>query len=262
MTTKVALIQLDVSETASSADRHRRVAELVQSAAGAQVQFVLLPELWPGGAFNTEYMRSGDVDFATFADSMSTIARVNQVWLHAGSDVELSADGHRYNTSIIFNPEGDEVARYRKLHLWGGADGEAAVLSAGDGPLVVDSPLGRTGITTCYELRFPELYRAQVANGAQTYLVVAGWPDARIEHWRTLLQARAIENQAWVLGVNCVGQHCGVTMGGFSAVVSPQGHVVAQAQGTTEEILLADVDVAAVTQWREKFRWLSDRRQY
>ncbi|MBU6213271.1 MAG: carbon-nitrogen family hydrolase [Actinomycetales bacterium] len=259
---KVALIQLEVGDTADRADREERVASLVRTAASGGAQFVMLPELWPMGAFNTEHMRSSTSDLAGFINSMSVIARANRVWLHAGSDVEVLPGGTRYNTAAVFNPEGDLVSTYRKLHLWGGAEGEAAVLSAGDAPLQVQTPLGPTGVTTCYELRFPELYRALVDQGAQAYLVVAGWPQARVEHWRTLLRARAIENQAWVLGVNCVGTHAGVTMGGYSAVISPRGEVIAEASADAEEIIYADLDPEAVTQWRAKFGWLADRRTY
>jgi predicted amidohydrolase len=262
MTTKVALIQLAVNETDSRADREERVGSLVRSAADNGAQFVVLPELWPMGAFNTEHMRTSTNDFQGFINGMSNIAVANNVWLHAGSDVEVTADGQRYNTAIMINPQGELVAKYRKLHLWGGAEGEAGVLSPGDAPLILATPLGNTGVTTCYELRFPELYRALVDKGAQTYLVVAGWPEARVEHWRALLRARAIENQAWVLGANCVGTHDGVTMGGYSAVISPRGEVLAEGSADGEEILYAEVDLDAVTQWRSKFNWLGDRRSY
>ena len=263
MSTKVALIQLAVNGNESREERDGRVALLLMSAVAKGAQFVVLPELWSMGAFNTEYMRtSSSSSFEFFRHSLSGYALACRVWLHAGSDVEIATDGKRYNTSILANPDGDVVATYRKLHLWGGAEGEAGVLSAGDSPLILDTPLGRTGITTCYELRFPELYRALVDKGAQTYLVVAGWPQARIEHWRTLLRARAIENQAWVVGVNCVGTHDGVTMGGYSTVVSPRGDVVAEGSADGEEIVYADIDLDAVTKWRSKFNWLGDRRSY
>ena len=262
MSIKVALVQLEVSDSQSQPDREQRVIDLVREAAASGAVMVLLPELWPMGAFNTEHMRTSTSEFQGFVNAMSVIARAHHVWLHAGSDVENTADGQRYNTSVLFNPDGEVMATYRKLHLWGGAEGEAGVLSAGESLLTVDSPLGLTGVTTCYELRFPELFRALVDRGAQAYLVVAGWPQTRVEHWRTLLKARAIENQAWVLGVNCVGTHNGVTMGGYSAVVSPRGEVVAEGSSDCEEIVYAEVDPSAVDAWRAKFRWLADRRGY
>lgn len=263
MITKVGLVQLQVSDTQTIGVRRRQAAKLIRAAASDGADVVILPELWPTGAFDTDAMNERVYsDFDEFVRFGGETAAAAGVWLHAGSDVEVTAEGRRYNTSVMFNPKGSEVARYRKMHLWGGAEGEAGVLSSGDAPLVVQSPLGFTGVTTCYELRFPELYRVLVDQGAKSYIVVAGWPQTRVEHWRTLLRARAIENQAWVLGVNCVGTHAGVRMGGFSAVVSPQGEVVAEASGEREEMLLVDVDMDLVTQWRSKFRWLDDRRSY
>jgi len=263
MTVKVALIQCEVSDADSAQHRRQKIRNLVLQAAGSGAQMVLLPELWPNGAFNVGAMSQQQRgDFESFRAFICDLAREAGVWLHGGSDTEVTADGQRYNTSVLADAAGVLVSTYRKMHLWGGDAGEAAVLSAGEELLVVDSPLGTTGVTTCYELRFPELYRALVDQGVMAYVVAAGWPVARIEHWRVLAQARAIENQAWLLAVNCVGTHDGVQMGGRSVVVSPQGAVIAEASGDSEEILFAEVDSSAAEQWRAKFGWLKDRRSY
>ncbi len=261
MSVKVALVQLEVSDTQTRADREQRIIDVVREAAAAGATCVLLPELWPMGAFNTEYMSSPDAaDLRSFEDFASGLARSAGVWLHAGSAVEVTEDGRRFNTAVIVDADGEVTARYRKQYLWGGDEGEAAVLAAGDEKLALDTPLGLTGITTCYELRFPELFRSLVDRGVQSYVVVAGWPQVRVEHWRTLLRARAIENQAWVLGVNCVGTHNGVQMGGYSAVISPRGEVLVEASSAREEVVYADIDLAQVAQWRDKFGWLADRK--
>lgn len=263
MSTKVALVQCEVSDSATPTQRRERVREFVLQASAAGAQVVVLPELWVNGAFNVDAMKLQTAeDFAVFRNFVSSLAREAGVWLHGGSDTDVSEQGQRFNTSVVADSDGSIVAEYRKLHLWGGDAGEAAVLGAGQAPLALDSPLGSTGVTTCYELRFPELYRVLVDAGVHAYLVVAGWPVQRIAHWRILLQARAIENQAWVVAVNCVGTHDGVMMGGFSAVVDPQGNVVAEASGAAEEILYADIDPAAADSWRAKFAWLKDRRTY
>jgi predicted amidohydrolase len=132
-------------------------------------------------------------------------------------------------------------------------------MTAGDDLVVLDTPLGRTGLATCYDLRFPEHFRDLVDLGATTFLIASGWPDRRIEHWRVLLQARAIEDQSWVVACNGVGTHAGVTLGGRSAVIDPLGTVLAEA-GTDEEVLLADVDIDLATTWRGEFPALDDRR--
>jgi predicted amidohydrolase len=189
---------------------------------------------------------------------MRAAAAAAGLWLHAGSFAE-SSGGHRYNTSVVIDPSGDVVATYRKQHLFGWEDGEPSVMTAGDTLVVLPTPLGATGLATCYDLRFPELYRRLVESGTETFLMASGWPMPRIEHWTVLARARAIENQAWVVACNTAGTHNGVLMGGRSLVVDPRGTVVAEA-GDGEEILYADVDPAAAREWRLAFPALADRR--
>ena len=116
-----------------------------------------------------------------------------------------------------------------------------------------------TGLTTCYDLRFPELFRRLVDVGARLVLVPAAWPIARVEAWSLLGRARAIEDQIVLVQCNTAGTHAGVTMGGRSQVVDATGAVLAQA-GEGEEVLAVDVDLAAVDDWRERFPVLADRR--
>ncbi|NDG88610.1 MAG: carbon-nitrogen family hydrolase, partial [Gammaproteobacteria bacterium] len=118
-------------------------------------------------------------------------------------------------------------AVYRKVHLFGFSGGETTLMTAGEDLVVVDTPLGPTGLATCYDLRFPEMFRQLVDRGAHSFLVASGWPTRRIEHWRILARARAIENQAWVLACNQVGSHAGVVLGGHSMIVDPWGAVLA-----------------------------------
>jgi predicted amidohydrolase len=115
-------------------------------------------------------------------------------------------------------------------------------------------------LVTCYDLRFPELFRSLTAAGAEAFVVPAGWPARRIEHWRVLLRARAIENQAWVLGVNGVGEHAGVVLGGRSAVIDPWGEVVVEALPDRECLVVAELVTDAVGQTRASFPVLRDRR--
>jgi predicted amidohydrolase len=132
-------------------------------------------------------------------------------------------------------------------------------MTAGDTLVVLPTDLGATGLATCYDLRFPELFRRLVDSGAETFLLASGWPSARIEHWSVLARARAIENQAWVVACNSAGTHAGVEMGGHSVVIDPRGTVVAEA-GTGEVVLEADVDVELARTWRRSFPVLADRR--
>lgn len=255
--TRVALVQLDSSDLETPAARVARAAGLVEGM--RDVELVVLPELWSVGAFDLaqakEYAEPLDGPVVT---RMRDAARQAGIWLHAGSFPELDR-GHRYNTSVVIDPSGDVVATYRKQHLFGWDAGEPSVMTAGDSLVVLPTPLGATGLATCYDLRFPELFRRLVDSGTETFLLASGWPKARIEHWAILTRARAIENQAWVIACNSAGNHAGVAMGGRSVVVDPQGVVVVEA-GDAEEILVADVDPTAVREWRMSFPALTDRR--
>jgi predicted amidohydrolase len=255
--TRVALIQLDVNDTETPHERIERVGTIVEGLTG--VDLAVLPELWHVGAFDLDAARENaePMDGAVVT-RMRAAAATAGIWLHAGSFAEL-AGGHRYNTSVVLDPSGDVVATYRKQHLFGWEDGEPSVMTAGDTLVVLPTPLGATGLATCYDLRFPELYRRLVDSGAETFLMASGWPMPRIDHWSILARARAIENQAWVVACNTAGTHAGVQMGGRSVVVDPRGAVVAEA-GQDEEILYADVDPGAAAEWRRAFPVLADRR--
>ena len=121
------------------------------------------------------------------------------------------------------------MASYRKRHLFGFDSGEAALIDAGDEVVVVDTPIGPTGLATCYDLRFPEHFRALVEAGAEAIIVSSGWPEVRISHWQVLCRARAIENQVNLLACNAAGVSGAVPLGGRSNVLDPWGDVLAEA---------------------------------
>ena len=170
------------------------------------------------------------------------------------------------NTSLIFGRDGELVTAYRKIHRFGFAEGEPALLEAGDEVLVADLRFAEdpsmqvsTGISTCYDLRFPELYRRQLDAGATLFVVPAAWPLSRVAHWSLLGRARAVENQCFVLACNTAGTHAGVIMGGHSVVVGPTGEVLAEA-GEDQQILTVEIDLDDVERTRSAFPVLADRR--
>jgi predicted amidohydrolase len=257
--TSVALVQL-AQDTATEppAARVDRAIDLTRAAcAGADL--VVLPELWLAGAFDIhasqEYAEPLD---GPLVAAFSDIAAQERTWLHMGSFPERDADGHTFNTSVLFDPDGTIAATYRKVHLFGFDGGEPSVMSAGEDYVVVDTPLGKTGLATCYDLRFPEQFRALVDAGAESFLITSGWPTKRIEHWRVLLRARAIEDLAWVVACNGVGVQGGTELGGFSAIIDPLGEIVVEAD-RSEQILTGEVDVSKAQQWRDTFPALGDR---
>ena len=178
---------------------------------------------------------------------------------------------------MLLGPDGGVLATYRKIHRFGFGEGEPTLMEAGeqvvtsrsravqdrDGwahavPAAPAEPVV-VGLATCYDLRFPEQFRLLLDAGAQLVIVPAAWPAPRVEHWRLLGRARAIENQTIVVQCNTGGTHAGVEMGGHSQVVSATGEVLAEAGGG-EEVLVVDVDLAEVTAWRQRFPVLADRR--
>ncbi|HAN71745.1 MAG TPA: carbon-nitrogen hydrolase [Actinobacteria bacterium] len=258
MTVRVALVQLDVSSHEPVAQRVTRTLTLVDQAA-KDCDLLILPELWHVGAFDVEAARAHAQPLdGPLVEALSGLAQERGIWLHGGSIAERAGDEY-FNTSLLFAPDGALAAAYRKIHLFGFEGGETVLMSSGDELFVVETPLGPTGLATCYDLRFPELFRALVEGGATAVLLTSGWPTPRIEHWDVLTQARAIENQTWFIACNEVGQQPGIQLGGHSVVIDPRGAVVAKA-GADPEVLYVDVDPERAAQWRADFPVLGDIR--
>ena len=269
---RIAVIQLGYDDREPVVDRVARAAGLVREQAGHDL--VVLPELWAPGGFSYRLWeeRAEPVD-GPVASMMSAAARDARVMLHAGSIVERPSQEargpegkHLWNTSLVFAPDGSLVATYRKIHRFGFGQGEPLLMEAGDTLSLVDVPdssspggVVRAALSTCYDLRFPELYRAQLDAGATLFVIPAAWPAARVRHWTLLAHARAIENQCVVVACNTAGTHAGVEMGGHSQVVLPTGDVVAMA-GSDEQVLSVEVDMKVVGDYRTSFPVLRDRR--
>jgi predicted amidohydrolase len=261
---RVSLLQLAVDDAEAPYDRWNRGVKLVEAERDSGAELVILPELWIAGGFDYKTWSDQAEPIAT-SKPISALERVRtqdgeqpELWLHFGSYVESAPDGTLYNTSVIRGP-GGVTAQYRKIHRFGFSEGEATLMGAGEELVTVPSPWGTLGLATCYDLRFPELFRGLLDRGMEHLLVCSAWPEKRIEHWRLLLRARAIEDQVFVFATNCVGTNGGVALGGRSAVIDPWGNVVAEA-GTGEEVLRVDVDPALVTRTREALPVLKDRR--
>ncbi|PZH16611.1 carbon-nitrogen hydrolase [Streptomyces sp. NTH33] len=254
---RASLIQIAVNEGESVESRRRRAAALVREQAGADL--VVLPELWTTGAFAfEEFGREAEPLEGPTYEAMAKAASDAGVWLHAGSIPERDPEGPLYNTSLVFTPSGDLAAAYRKIHRFGFDKGEAVLMGAGQDLVTVRLPDTTLGLATCYDLRFPELFRGLVDAGAQTLVVPAGWPERRRAHWTLLARARAVEDQAFVLACGTAGTHAGVPQAGHSIVVDPWGEVLAEA-GHDEEVLTVDFDPAKVAATREQFPALKDR---
>ena len=256
----VALIQIAVRDDEPSEMRLKRGLSIAESIA-RPVDLVMFPELWTVGFFNfPDYRRLAEPLDGPTAAQFSSLARKGKFWLHGGSIVERSSDGSLYNTSLLFDPAGERAASYRKAHLFGYQSEEKKILSAGDMVSNVETPIGNIGLTTCYDLRFPELYRSLSTRGVEVNLIASTWPSARLEHWMILTRSRAIENLCYVVACNAAGSNRGHALAGNSMIVDPWGTVVAQA-ASEEAVLYGEMNLSSVAEIRDRFPALRDRRE-
>jgi predicted amidohydrolase len=232
-----------------------RLAPMVASAAAAGGDLVLLSETFPTG-FATDRDDLGEAPDGPSSSWLQQMAREHGVWI-GGTYAELGDDGdqHPYNTFVLTGPDGTQH-RYRKQHrfVFGGED---RIFRAGDQSVTVEVDGVRLSLFVCYDLRFADAMWA-VAPQTDVYLVPACWPESRRLHWQTLLRARAIEDQAYVVGCNRVGTGGPLSYAGDSAVIDPLGEVLATASGV-ETLVIADVDPAHVRDVRARFPFLQDR---
>ncbi|TWP32670.1 carbon-nitrogen family hydrolase [Leekyejoonella antrihumi] len=266
----VALFQIGYGDDESLADRVGRVCEWIREV--ERPDLIVLPELWAHGGFASSSWTSTAelLDGATVAQ-LSSVARKMHTWIHAGSIIEKADEGSArgpedrglWNTSVLLSPEGHVHTTYRKIHRFGFGEGEPRLLEAGHELALTDLDWGtestRAGLATCYDLRFPEMFRKLGERGAELVLLPAAWPMPRVEHWQLLGRARALENQCWMLQCNTAGTHSGLEMGGHSQIVAPTGEVIAEL-GCDEGVLTAQLDLDMVQRVRADFPVLDDRR--
>ncbi len=215
---------------------------------------IILPELF---AQCRDFTNAEPIPGRT-SDAFTQVAQEKGVYLVMGSVLESDGEGHVYNTSLLIDQRGEIIARYRKIHLFSFRSKERRSLAPGSEVVVTDTRLGAIGMSICYDLRFPELYRALVGKGAEIIVCPAAWPYPRLEHWITLNRARAIEEQCYFISCNQVGTPVPhITFCGHSMITDPWGDVVATADDD-ETTLHASIDVNVVHKIRAEYRFLDD----
>ncbi|WP_144906301.1 carbon-nitrogen family hydrolase [Halobellus captivus] len=259
---QVAAVQLLARSDPES--NRERAESWIRAAAAEGADLVVLPELWPVGYFAFDAYRDAAESIpGPTTDWLAALADELSIHLHGGSLVERDDDGgsdaNLYNTSVLFGPDGGLLCTYRKVHLFGYDSEESALLSPGSEACAVETDLGTVGLTTCYDLRFPELYRSLVDSGVEILLVTSAWPRERMDHWHLFTRTRAVENQSILVAANLTGSICDVELGGESVVVDPWGVERANA-GRGERTVHTTVDLDEVRETRESFPALADRR--
>lgn len=257
---RLSLVQMDCL-LGEPARNFARADSFVAEAASRGSQLVLLPELW-STAYDLERAREHasplvqDESGGGWFGRLALMARTHGVWL--GGSILEERGGREYNCFTLYTPEGRLAAVYRKVHLFRLMQ-EEHYLAPGEEVVSADLPWGRAGMAICYDLRFPELFRLYALAGARLMLLPAEWPNPRREHWRTLLRARAIENQCYVAACNRVGETRGSVFFGTSSVIDPWGETLAEG-GDGEEILTVSIDLDRTDEVRRRIPVFSDRR--
>jgi predicted amidohydrolase len=255
---QVASIQLSVVENDKKATVDKAV-ECIRRARGADL--FILPELWNVGFMSFDrYVSEAEDRNGMTLTTLRSVAKELKAFLHTGSFVEREGDKH-FNSSYLLSPQGDILANYRKIHLFGYNSKETQILNHGNQVIVADTPLGKLGLATCYDLRFPELFRRMVEKGAELFLVCSAWPYPRLEHWIMLNRVRALENQCFLVSSNSVGMNGGSQFVGHSMMVNPWG-IILSSGGDEEVVLRAEFDLSEVKSARERFPALADRQEW
>ena len=268
---KAAVIQMN-----SGADVQanlQQVGALLEQAAAAGAVLAALPENCAFmGAHERDKLAHAEPDGAGPIQAfMAATAAHLKLWLLAGTLPIRADDEHVFAASCLYNAEGVRVARYDKMHLFDvelpGSEGERYreskhIRAGAPSPVVTNSPLGVLGLSVCYDLRFPELFRAQVAAGATLLSVPAAFTaKTGAAHWHTLLRARAVENQCFVLAPAQCGTHPGGrSTYGHSLILDPWGETLAEVVGDAPGIAIAEIDPVHLLALRQSFPVISHRR--
>lgn len=233
----------------------RKLEAMLEKLAPAPGDWLLLPEMWPSG-FSLAELERQTVENAFCFYWMKKYAQARRCFL-VGSMLEVKR-GKRYNSAYVLDDRGRLQAYYRKIHLFRLAQ-EHLKFSAGERLSVSAWPFGKLGLAICYDLRFPELFRRYAQQNVSLVTIPSAWPVDRLQHFRTLLQARAIENQCFVVGINKVGHDAqGRAYGGHSSVWGPWGEKLGEL-GQKTGVLSVSLDFKKVAEIRKNYPFLKSR---
>lgn len=251
---KAVLVQPDVVWENADANCER-VGSLLRDAAPSPGSLIVLPEMFATG-FSMNLAATLPAAAATEVFLQECARKLDCAII--GGLARAGQQDRGRNESVAFGPDGRLLARYCKMQPFT-PGGEGQCHEPGEGPVFFEWGGMVVSLFVCYDLRFPELFRSAARRGAELMVVIAQWPARRAQHWVTLLQARAIENQACVIGVNRSGKDPSLEYPGRSLVVNPHGEIIADA-GAAECVVSAALEPETVRQWRADFPALRDMR--
>ena len=243
----ISLAQMDIV-LGDPAANLQKADQWADEAARRGSQLIVFPEMWTTGVDWDNIKTLAASQDKTIA-AVGELAKKHKIWIN-GSMLTLDENERPTNTSILFDPQGEQAGLYRKIHLFGVMD-EDQHLAAGQHLTTVETSWGQSGLAICYDLRFAEMFRAYALKGVNMVYLPAEWPHPRLAHWQTLLRARAIENQMYMVAVNRVGSDGTYQFFGHSAIIDPWGNTIIEG-GETEILLTAGIDTDQVAQVREK----------
>lgn len=245
--------------TIALGDERKNIAQMERwtaEAARRGSHLIVLPELWSTGYALEQskelahVLNTGLFSHLSSVTQQAKIAMVGSILEKRGQEIA--------NSAPFFAPNGRMLGIYRKLHLFRLME-EDKWLQPGQSPLVLDLPWGSTALAICYDLRFPELFRRYAVEGARLIVIPAEWPLERIEHWRALLRARAIENQCYIVACNAAGLTGDTVFGGHSMIIDPWGKTVIEG-GESPILLTAEIELDLVDEVRRRIPIFEDRR--
>ena len=260
---KIAVLQID--SKADLQENLEKISKMIDEAVLNGATFISLPENMHQMTNIKEEMSIEDIPGYAIG-YMAEIAMKHNIWIHCGSIKEYNANGKTFNTTVILDPKGKIVGKYRKLHLFdvdlkeSGSFRESDKNSNGTDIVNVETEMGNLGLTICYDIRFPELYRLLTLNGAEVIFVPANFTSTTGKaHWETLLRARAIENGVYIVASAQIGQKHNMLAYGHSMIVDPWGEVISVAEDE-ETIIYGEIDLDHIYEIREKMPCLKNRR--
>ena len=255
---KIAVAQI-ACELGNPAANVRKIRAFAERAKSAGAELVVFPEMADTG-YAMQVIREQARPWSEGAvPELQSIAQILSIAIISG--VSERVDDRIYNSQVVIDSSGAIVAKYRKTHLFAPIE-EDKFCTAGDALASVNFGPLRVGLTICYDLRFPEIYRTlAIDQGVNVFVNSSAWPFPRVEHLRVLATARAIENQSYVIVANRVGRDDGGRFCGTSAVIDPAGVVVAAASSEREELVLAEVSAETIQSVRDAMPVFANRRE-